>query len=321
MDGVSPVRVATPSSSTATFDSLSNELVENIGRFLKLRDLGSLMLVDADRYSALRSRITEIGINAIDTDLHEGRLSDAVDRLCGLADWLSAGYFVGPDDNEMRDWDRLLERARNARFDSSCKEKLSEHLMISVWRRTGTEVAPSMELTDRLLELFIGAENLRDGVCNDTELLFAHLITKTLDKSHVLKMASGTGEIAGDSPPSMLECMISRRAAVCVVRLKVISLTRSTAEKLKALYQTLAELEIIHPLLQKGTATWLVHDAVSIGACFPKSVRQQVQAHSLEFLKSVSRTGNEAQKLISMMALGGIDFSGLQEGPEGCSLM
>lgn len=320
MDRLSSFRSVDSPSLVATFDALSNEIVENICRFLKLQDIGSLMCIDSGRYEALRPRIADIGIHAIDTDLHEGRANDAIDRIRGLADWLGSACFAGPEDNEIRAWEALLERTQDARIESQ-RAGLSEYLMVSIWRRMEVEVMPSPELTDRLLEIFIRVEDSREEVCKDTSLLFGHLMSMWLDNAHVKKMTSYGRANGGEAPAPVLECMMSRMAAICAVRLKVITLSPALGDKLKALYRAIAELELFLELLPNSFSIFLIQDVMSIGRCYPKSIRQAVQARLLEFEQNFSKDRNKNLKHAFAMGLMSFDFGDGRDQAKACVQM
>lgn len=296
MDSVSSVRIATPSSSAVSFDSLSDELVENIGRFLKLRDLGSLMLVDADRYGALRSRIAEIGVKAIDTDLHEGRTIDAFDRIHGLADWLGARNFDGPEDHEICAWKKLLERAADARFDPAQQSRSLRHLMISDWRRIDAEDSTSETLIDQLLELFVQAERAVAQLGEDFALEFDHLDSESVTETHLAKMTDYAAFKERGEVPPRLECLMSRWAGICAVRMKVICLSTSLPDRLKAYHRNRTELEQLHQLLPRETALALIRDVMNIVIDFPESVQVELGFGNEKIIESLSKSDKEMMK-------------------------
>lgn len=321
MDGVSSVRVTTPSSATASFDSLSNELVEGIGRFLKLRDLGSLMFVDSDRYGALRSRIADIGVKAIDTDLHEGHTIDAFDRIQGLADWLGACNFCGPEDNEICAWNKLLERAADARFDPEQQSRSLRYLMISAWRRIDSEDSTSETLTDQLLELFVRTERAVEQLGEEFALEFDCLNSESATKAHLEKLADyAVVEARGEVPPR-LECLMSRWAGICAVRMKVIFLSTSLQDRLKAYHRNLAELERLHPLLPREAALALIRDITSVVIDFPESVRGVLGVGNQKILKSLSKSDKDMMREYYSKTLGLPDWQRQNGGGAPCLLM
>lgn len=321
MDRLSIFRSVDSPPLSASFDALSHELVENICRFLKLQDLGSLMRIDSGRYEALRPRITDIGLHAIDDDLSKSSVDDAVDRIRGLVNWLGDGEFAGPEDNEIRAWNGLLERMLDARIEPGQQSGLLRHLMMSVWRRIDGEKLPSEALTDSVLELFVRAEQVSTKAQYDFASNFDCLQSVAVIEAHVLKLNEFNASIQSIAFPKSLECLMSRWAGICVVRLKVIHLSTSLPDRLRAYHRNLWELERLHPLLPREIALALIQDVIGIVIDFPESVRGAIGARTEKLIKSLSKNDNEMMREHYSKAFGRHDIPG-QNGPGNpCTLM
>lgn len=290
MDSVSSFRFSAPSSSTVPFDAMSNELVENVCRFLKLRDLQSLMLIDSARYGALRFRIADIGLEAIDTDLFENHQLEAFDRMHGLADWLGAGNFFGPEDNELHVWKNLFDRAVDARFLPEQQSGLSRNLMINAWRRVEDFDLPAKILTDKLLDLFASAEKTLLQLGEEFALDFDHVNSREVIGKHLAKMADKVVmEARGELPPQ-LEALMFRWAGICSMRIKVIYMSDSLPDRLKAFHRNLAELEQLHPLLPREIALPLIQDMLNMVASFPGSLYMTLSLSTKKIIQSLSES-------------------------------
>lgn len=322
MDSVSSFRLSAPSSSTASFDAMSNELVENVCRFLKLRDLQSLMLIDSARYGALRFRIADIGLEAIDTDLFENHQLEAFERMHGLADWLGAGNFFGPEDNEVRVWENLFNRAVDARFLPEQQSGLSRNLMINAWRRIDNFDLPSKILTDKLLDLFASAEKALMQLGEGFALDFDHVYSREVIGRHLAKLTDYAAmEARGELPPQ-LEGLMSRWSAICFVRIEVIFLSDSLPDRLKAFHRNLTELEQLHPLLPREIALPLIQDMIGVVTSFPESLHVTLSLSTKKIIQSLSESdSNKMRELYHEKIFGSPDNPVQNGGDAPCLLM
>lgn len=304
MNSSSPMRFATPSLVTSPSDILKNEIAGHVCQFLNLGDIGHLMQVDSVRYESIRERITDIGIQAIDRDLHEGHIEEAFQRIRELTSWLGGCHFVGPEENEMRAWSSLLQRIPDARFEPKQQSQLLRNLMISAWQRIDTGDLPSDVLTDMLLEVFVQAEKANGQLAKEFSLKFDKLVSGKLTEMHGKKMAIYASIVASGKEPPHFDHFASRFAGVAMLRMKVNFLSTSLTDRLKAYDRNLTEIAKSHPLLPRETVVNLVWNVVQILTTFD----QRTQSSRTESTEKIQKaTAITLEEVIGGGLLKGLD--------------
>lgn len=288
MNSSSPMRFATPSFAISPSDILKNEIAGHVCQFLNLGDIGRLMQVDSARYESIRERITDIGIQAIDRDLHEGHIEEAFQRIHELTSWLGGCHFVGPEESEMRAWSSLLQRITDARFEPKQQSQLLRNLMISAWQRIDSADLPSDAFTDSLLDVFVQAEKAIGQLGEDFSLKFGDLKPGNFSETHVEKMIEYASIEASGQVPPPFDCLASRCAGIAMLRMKMNYLSTSLPDRIKAYDRNLIELGKSHPLLPRETVVQLVWNIFEIFMTFDKHTQSALTEGTDKILTATS---------------------------------